>query len=308
MSFDKIIEAPVVLFVYKRPDHTKKIIEKIKQIKLKKLYVIGDGWKSKDDKILVKETRELINNLPFKTEKFFFENNVGLRKNAELGLNYVFNSEEKAIILEDDTLPSISFFQFCDNLLKRYENNKEVSMISGSNFKTQLTLDLKEDYFFSKYPCFWGWATWKDRWNILFDNKMQKWTEFKENKFYKYFNNKRELKYWEERFNFHQKNLKLGTWDYPFFLNHFFYKKNAIISKKNLIKNIGYDIPTSQNPKKTSMLDLYELNFPLQHPINFNLNGEYNDFCSKKLFSKSKLLWRIKQKLRKILTFFKLIK
>ena len=52
MSFDKIIEAPVVLFVYKRPDHTKKIIEKIKQIKLKKLYVIGDGWKSKDDKIL----------------------------------------------------------------------------------------------------------------------------------------------------------------------------------------------------------------------------------------------------------------
>ena len=53
MSFDKIIEAPVVLFVYKRPDHTKKIIEKIKQIKLKKLYVIGDGWKSKDDKILV---------------------------------------------------------------------------------------------------------------------------------------------------------------------------------------------------------------------------------------------------------------
>ena len=112
MSLDKTIEAPVVLFIHKRPDHTKKIIEKINQIKLKKLYVIGDGWKSKDDKILVKETRELINNLPFKTKKFFFDNNIGLRKNAELGLSYVFNSEEKAIILEDDTLPSISFFQF----------------------------------------------------------------------------------------------------------------------------------------------------------------------------------------------------
>ena len=69
-----------------------------------------------------------------------------LRKNAELGLSYVFNSEEKAIILEDDTLPSISFFNF-DDLLKRYENNK-VSMITGSNFKTQITLNLKDDYFF----------------------------------------------------------------------------------------------------------------------------------------------------------------
>ena len=120
----------------------------------------------------------MINNLPFKT-KNFFDNNIGLRKNAELGLSYVFNSEEKAIILEDDTLPSISFFQFCDDLLKRYENNKKVSMITGSNFKTQITLNLKDDYFFSKYPCFWGWATWKDRWDILFDNKMQKWNEFK---------------------------------------------------------------------------------------------------------------------------------
>ena len=45
-------------------------------------------------------------------------------------------------------MPSISFFQFCDDLLKRYENNKKVSMITGSNFKTQITLNLKDDYFF----------------------------------------------------------------------------------------------------------------------------------------------------------------
>ena len=68
MDLNKTIDAPVVLFIYKRPNHTKKILDKINQVKPKKVYVIGDGWKSKDDKILVKETRELISELTFKTE------------------------------------------------------------------------------------------------------------------------------------------------------------------------------------------------------------------------------------------------
>ena len=70
MSLDKTIELLLYCLLQKTRSY-KKIIEKINQIKIKKLYVIGDGWKSKDDKILVKETRELINNLPFKTKNFF---------------------------------------------------------------------------------------------------------------------------------------------------------------------------------------------------------------------------------------------
>ena len=67
-------------------------------------------------------------------------------------------------------------------------------------------------------------------------------------------------------------------------------------------------MPTSQNPKKTSMLDLYELSFPLQNPTKFIIIEEYNFFFSKNIISKSKHLLIIKQKLRKILIFFKLIK
>ena len=305
MSQNKTIQAPVVLFVYKRPDHTLKIIEKINQVNIKKVYIIADGSKNNNDKSAVEKTRNLIKNINSNIEKIFFNKNIGLRKNAEIGLGEVFKYEEKAIILEDDTVPDISFFEFCDTLLNKYISVKEISMISGSNFKSKLTENQKDDYFFSRYPCFWGWASWKDRWEHLFDNEMKKWHEYKSSKnFSNKFTNKREFNYWKERFDFHKNNLNLGTWDYPFLLNHFYYEKKSIVPKKNLIKNIGYDNPTSENPKKTAKLKTFSLNFPLNHPLKFENNSYYDDFCSLGLFSKQKLLKRIKNKLIKIFNIF----
>ncbi len=301
------IKAPVVIFVYKRPEHTKKVISVIKNINIKKIYVVADGWKNENEKSLVNNTRNLFNNLEFDVKKIFFNSNMGLRKNAELGLKEVFKFENRVIVLEDDTLPEKSFFKFCDILLSKYENDKNISLITGSNFKTQLTENEKVDYFFSKYPCFWGWATWKDRWEKLFDNNMSNWKEFKRSgKFSKSFLNRRERSYWNERFDYHTKNLNKGTWDYPFLLNQFYYEKKSIIPKKNLISNIGYDLPTSINPNKTSNLQTFEIDFPLNHPsINYELES-YGKFCSEKLFSKSKLLTRIRNKIKKIFNLIKI--
>ena len=295
------ISAPVVIFVYKRPEHTKKVISVIKNINIKKIYVIADGWKNENEKSLVVNTRDLFNQLELNIKKIFFDRNVGLRKNAELGLKEVFKFEDRAIVLEDDTLPEKSFFKFCDILLKKYEVDQNISLITGTNFQTQLTENEKNDYFFSKYPCFWGWATWKDRWEKLFDNQMSNWREFKKSgKFSKSFLNRSERSYWNERFYYHTKNLNKGTWDYPFLLNQFYFEKKSIIPKKNLISNIGYDLPTSINPNKTSNLQTFEIDFPLNHPSkNYELES-YNKFCSEKLFSKSKLLTRIKNKIKKV--------
>ena len=85
MSQNKTINAPVILFVYKRPDHTLKIIEKINQVNIKKVYIIADGWKSSNDKSAVEKTRNLIKDINSNVEKIFFNKNIGLRKNAEIG-------------------------------------------------------------------------------------------------------------------------------------------------------------------------------------------------------------------------------
>ena len=296
----KSIKSPIVLFIYKRPKHTKKLINILNKILTNKIYIIADGYKNSIDKPDVIKTRNLINKIKTrKIIKIFFNKNVGLRKNAELGLNKVFKLEKRAIILEDDTLPNLSFFSYCDILLRKYRLNKKISMICGSNFKEDISKKYKNDYFFSKYPFFWGWATWDDRWRS-FDNKMIKWSEYKSNKkFKKKFPEKREFRYWKERFNFHYNYLNKGTWDYPFMLKHFFYDKISIVPKINLIKNIGYDEPTSINPKKTSNLKTSSIKFPLKHPKNY-INEEYDLFCSTRLFSKSKLLKRIKNKIKLI--------
>ena len=305
MLQNKVIEAPVVLFIYKRPGHTLKIIEKINQVKINKVYIIADGCKNETDRRDVEETRKQVTKIKTEVEKIFFEKNVGIRKNAEIGLKKVFYFEKKAIFLEDDTVPDISFFEFCDELLNKYSEKKEISMICGSNFKTQITEKETNDYFFSRYPFFWGWASWKDRWEHLFDNQMKKWHEYKSSKnFSNKFTNKREFNYWKERFDFHKNNLNLGSWDYPFFLNHFYYEKKSIVPKKNLIMNIGYDNPTSQNPKKTAKLKTFSLDFPLNHPLKFENNNNYDNFCSLGLFSKQKLFKRIKNKLNKIIKIF----
>jgi len=297
----KSIKSPIVLFVYKRPKHTKKLIHILNKISTNKIYIIADGYKNSLDKPDVIKTRNLINKIKTKKiVKIFFNRNVGLRKNAELGLNKVFKFEKKAIILEDDTLPDLSFFNYCDVLLKKYQKNKKISMICGSNFKEVITKKYKNDYFFSKYPFFWGWATWYDRWNT-FDNKMSKWKQYKSStKFKKKFSKKKEFKHWNERFNFHYNFPHKGTWDFPFMMKHFFYNKISIVPKINLIKNIGYDDPTSINPKKTSNLMTSSLKFPLKHPNNF-ISNEYDFFCSTRLFSKSKLSVRIKNKIKSII-------
>ena len=279
MPQNNVIASPVVLFIYKRPNHTLKVIEKINKVNINKVYIVADGWKNDQDKHEVMKTRDLIEKINSKVVNIFFTKNIGLRKNCEIGLEKVFSLEEKAIILEDDTVPDESFFRFCDELLSKYSEFKQISMIAGSNFKTDITQNYSEDYFFSMYPFFWGWATWKDRWKDLFDNKMTKWIEYKSSKsFQNKFVNKRELNYWKERFNFHQKNPNLGTWDYPFLFSQFYNEKKTIVPKINLIENIGYDIPTSQNPNKTRNLKTFGIIFPLKHPSNHDRDKKYDNF------------------------------
>jgi hypothetical protein len=90
----------------------------------------------------------------------FSETNLGCRVRCASGITWAFTLVDKAIILEDDTLPSTSFFPYCTELLDRYEGDERVTMISGNNFLfgNAVTTD---SYYFSRYPHVWGWATWR---------------------------------------------------------------------------------------------------------------------------------------------------
>lgn len=81
--------------------------------------------------------------------------------------NYlVFENEEMGIILEDDCLPSQSFFWFCEELLERYKDDERIGHIGGCNFQKRIKRG-NVDYYFSIYNYIWGWASWTNKSMIL---------------------------------------------------------------------------------------------------------------------------------------------
>ena len=111
----------------------------------------------------------------------FQNNNLGCKKGCLTAINWFFENEEKGIILEDDCLPHLDFFNFCEILLDRYFNDDRVSFITGDNFQDG---NLRGDasYYFSKYINLWGWATWRRSW-IKYDvGNMKFWPEWSKSK------------------------------------------------------------------------------------------------------------------------------
>ena len=158
---------PVLILAYNRPIYTKKLIAALKKIKPKNIYISCDGPKNNQEDINnCNQTRDVFNsinwNCNIKTN--YFPNNLGCRKGISRGINWFFKYEKQGIILEDDCIPTNYFFYFCNKMLMKYKNNPKVHCIGGVNFLK--TKNIKESYYFSKYNHCWGWATWKNSWEL----------------------------------------------------------------------------------------------------------------------------------------------
>lgn len=181
--------APIVVFVYNRPEHTKKTIEALANNYLAKdseLFIFSDGPKNEEAEVKVKLVREYIDSLP---EKKMFKSvkitkakiNKGLANSVISGVSEIIGQYGKVIVLEDDLMSSIDFLQYMNDALDYYENNQKIWSISGYNLPIKIPSDYKSDIYFSYRGCSWGWATWKDRWEKV-DWNVSDYNEFKRNK------------------------------------------------------------------------------------------------------------------------------
>ena len=116
----KEIDIPVVLFLFKRIEKTVQIVRQIREVRPSKIYLIGDGARNKDEIHDVLKCRNDVEKcIDWKCEiiRNYAETNRGVYRNIADGALWVFERETKAIFLEDDNLPAISFFQYCKELL-----------------------------------------------------------------------------------------------------------------------------------------------------------------------------------------------
>jgi len=286
---------PILFLIFNRPDTTHKVFESIKAIKPFKLYVAADGWREGyigEDK-LCKTARAIIKNgIDWDCELYilFREENLGCGIAISQAINWFFEHEEMGIILEDDTLPNHSFFEYCEKMLMYYKDDSTVMHVSGNNFAN--TNKLKSSYYFTKLPFIWGWATWRRAWlkYDFFDKFMS--------------NNDKQLiidnaftdieirAYWKDIFQSYNLTHKSYTWDYQWFLAIWKNDSKVIQPKYNLVKNIGFTFDathTIDTSSKLGKLKTYKLqvdNFIVNTEINIGLQNQNFNFYFQMLENK----------------------
>jgi predicted O-linked N-acetylglucosamine transferase (SPINDLY family)/glycosyltransferase involved in cell wall biosynthesis/predicted O-methyltransferase YrrM len=282
------LNTPVVFIIFNRPQTTQKVFEVIRQVQPPKLFIIADGARPHcpEDADKCAATRQIIARIDWDCEVFknYSETNLGCRQRVSSGLNWVFQQVETAIILEDDCLPDISFFRFCEELLDRYIHTQNIFVISGNNF--QLGQKRTPDsYYFSRYNHLWGWATWRRAWQY-YDNTMQQWPEAKQNNFLSQILSTPEaVQYWSNRFqaNYNGFNSWGYAWTFACWLN----QGLTILPEVNLVSNIGFgrDATHTTTVDFVANLPTVDINFPLKHPAEIAVQTDADDYSEKTLFS-----------------------
>lgn len=272
-------DVPVLFCTFNRLECTKRIFERIREVKPARLYLVSDGARknvSGEDEKVYAVRKYLEEHIDWECQvyKNFASKNMGCGKRMSSGISWAFEQEEKLIILEDDCLANLSFFRYCRELLELYEMNEDVMLIGGYN--PLGILDEKDSFVFSFFAEIWGWATWKRTWQ-QYDYDISDWKDHKISSYMKLVMGDNAIKYYSNLFDCVYTH-EVDTWDYQ--LQYLLLQKGgmSVIPSKNMIKNIGFGADATHT--KTAPDDLYneahEISFPLQIPMDVKNNEMYN--------------------------------
>lgn len=233
----------VIFLVFNRPEHTRRVFDRIREARPSKLLVVCDGprFSHPEDVERVNSVQQIIAegvDWPCEVFQNYLERNLGCRERVATGINWAFSLVEEAVILEDDCLPSPSFFSFCEEMLDRFRNDRRVSHINGTNFISQ-HLRQESSYFFSKYVWVWGWATWRRAW-LNYDYTMASWNERREI-LNATFDSRREKAFWTHTFEKARNDwAAANTWDFSWIYTCWSRNELAVTPAVNLVENIGF--------------------------------------------------------------------
>ncbi|WP_394986579.1 methyltransferase FkbM [uncultured Helicobacter sp.] len=308
-----------MLLSFNRLDTVRQILAQIARVQPPRIYLASDG--AREGKInaqgiaestLVQEVREfLLDSIDWDcaVHTRFLDSNLGCKAAVSSAISWFFSYEEQGIILEDDCLPTLSFFRFCDELLARYKEQERVMMISGwsaLDFAPNPSVEtlcpkarLSEDYFFSKYNHIWGWASWARAWakyELESSDFVSDFARFA-------FSSTSERRSWRRTFGAYYAG-KIDTWDYPWTFSIWKSRGLCVYPKNNMIQNIGFnrqDAAHTQGDSKFARMPSYDLIFPLTHPRHIAPNPALDSLNFSLVFEMPSLLRRVVRKIQKIL-------
>jgi len=270
----------ILLIIFNRPETTNKVFEKIKSVKPSRFYIASDGPRNRHQADIekVRKAREIINKVdwPCEIKTLFRDKNLGCKKGVSSAITWFFKNEEKGIILEDDCVPNLDFFSFCENILNTYVEDNRISVITGDNFQDGKWRG-DGSYYFSKYNHCWGWASWKRAW-INYQGDINFWPEWKNSIAWKKFMpDKVERKYWQKIFDKVYEG-KIDSWAYPWLASTWFKGGLTVTPNVNLVSNIGFGEDAthtlSTNNKNSNMKTFSLKNLKHTNVIKQNIEAD----------------------------------
>jgi hypothetical protein len=279
------METAVALILFRRPELTAQVFERIRDARPPKLFLIADGPRpgNEEEARLCGEARAVVEQVdwPCEVVRDFADRNLGLKRRIPSGLDRVFEQVEEAIILEDDCLPHPSFFPYCEELLERYRDDERVVHISGSQLLPKPPA--RWSYHFSRGPAVWGWATWRRAWR-LFDVELTEWHALsrreRKARLREMFDEEGEQRHWGFVWD---NSRQIDNWDAQWSYVALSRDLLAIHPNRNMISNIGFgDEATNAtaDPHGIGGRALQGVSFPLEHPPDVRRDAEADRVAS----------------------------
>ncbi len=270
------IDVSVLILFFNRPEQLSQVFEQVRQARPARLFLYQDGPRGERDMAGIEACRKVVEQIDWECEvhRKYQERNYGCDPSEYLSQKWAFSMTDKCIVLEDDDVPSQSFFPFCKELLDRYEDDPRVAMICGFN-EDEETPDCSDSYFFTSIFAIWGWASWRrviDQWEgdyaFLDDAENMKRLETLS----------RQRRYRKDFIPMCHNHRATGKEYYEsiFWASMLLHSQLAIMPQKNMINNLGLSADsthfggsvdtTPRAYRRIFTMKRHEMTFPLRHP------------------------------------------
>ena len=283
------VDVAVLLLFFTRSDTFRQVFEAVRQARPTRLFLYQDGPRGERDLAGVEACRAIVADDQIDWEcdvrRNYLEQNQGCDPSGFRSHQWAFSLADKVIVLEDDVVPSQSFFTFCKEMLDRYEDDERISMIAGFN-TDEVTPYVPYDYFFTSFQSIWGWASWR--------RVAQRWEA--DYAFLKDAFNMHQLEALSKARNYRNTMLKMFR-DHSQSGKEYFetiYWADMILNSgltvmpvKNLVNNVGLTADSTHfsaelktmphRLRRIFTMPRYELSFPLKHPKYVIENVEYKE-------------------------------
>ena len=284
-------EPAVAIIVFNRPDTVRQLLGRLADLRPRRLFVIGDGPRPRKagEAELVAAVRDQVSRIGWPCDVLtdYSPENLGCRRRVVSGLDWVFRHVDEAVILEDDCLPTKSFMGYSAALLDRYRHDTRIGSVCGS-LSVPAIPPVADDYFFSRYNLFTGWATWKRAWSLYDDSMTPLINGSLHAVLAATFEQARARWYWEYVLR-RTHAEKINSWGYRWMLSCWANSMLAAFPRCTLVENVGFgdDATNTRGQAWYFRQQLGELVAPLRHPRSVFRNADIDRMVEDARYSKS---------------------